>query len=154
MKKVIFTILFLLLIVFFLLGINKNQEIRIRIISNSDSLTDVAYKNEVVKYFKEEMLPKLKLEEVYLKDNVSYIEEKLNECFCDIKVEFIWYTFTNKEYNGNAIENGRYKTLLITIGKGLGSNWWGSVFDESLKYESTEVISYKWYFEKYINGWN
>ena len=113
-----------------------------------------AYKNEVVKYFKEEMLPKLKLEEVYLKDNVSYIEEKLNECFCDIKVEFIWYTFTNKEYNGNAIENGRYKTLLITIGKGLGSNWWGSVFDESLKYESTEVISYKWYFEKYINGWN
>ena len=126
----------------------KKDEIRVRVISNSDSEFDLKYKEEVVLYLKENILQKREITDQYLKDNVSNIEYELNEVFDNIVCKYEPHTFTNKAYNGNAIKNGTYDTLLVYIGQANGSNWWGTIFEGSLKNESTDIIEYKWYFKR------
>ena len=145
--KSIFLLLFLILGVCFLFKVDESKEIRIRVISNSDSEEDLNYKREVVSYLKEEIIPNIHLTDQYLKDNYTNIENDLNEEFDNIRVEYKKHSFTNKTYNNSAIKDGTYDTLVISIGEALGSNWWGSIFDEKLVYDSELEIEYKWYFK-------
>ena len=126
----------------------EDEEIRIRVISNSDSEIDIIYKEKVVTFLKDEILLKEKLNDQYFEENYKNIENILNVEFDDIVVKYENHTFVNKTYNGSAVENKEYKTLLILIGDGCGSNWWGSVFDETLQYESDSEVKYEWYFKK------
>lgn len=146
MKK-IFLLLFGLFVVCFLFFGSKDEEIRIRVISNSDNETDIKYKKEVVNYLKEEILPYIILNDEYLSSNYKSIENVLNEKFQNINVKYEKHTFNNKTYNDSAIKDGVYKTLVIYIGEGKGSNWWGSIFNEKLFYESEDEVVYKWYFK-------
>lgn len=146
MKK-IFLLLFGLFVVCFLFFGSKDEEIRIRVISNSDNETDIKYKKEVVNYLKKEILPYIILNDEYLSSNYKNIESVLNENFKNIKVKYEKHTFNNKTYNDSAIKDGVYKTLVIYIGEGKGSNWWGSIFNEKLFYESEDEVVYKWYFK-------
>ena len=148
MKKVFFLLLFTCLVVFFILP--KTEEIRVRVISNSYEEVDIDFKEEVVEYFKEEILPIIEMTDKYLKENYKKIEEMLEEKFESIKVEYKKHTFTNKTYNGSVVTNGTYKTLLILIENGLGPNWWGSIFDGALQKEGTEEVTYEWYYKKWI----
>lgn len=129
---------------------NKNQdEIRIRVISNSESTEDLNVKNEVVRYLNEKILNENKLNDYYFENNYKNIENKLNKQFGQIiTVTYEYHTFKNKTYNGNALENDKYKTLIICIGEAKGTNWWGSIFDGALQYESTDEIVYEWYYKK------
>lgn len=146
MKTILLFIVSLGVCFFFL---NKNDdEIRIRVISNSNSESDLKYKDEVVSYLKEEVLNDIQLTDHYLENNYKTIEQILNKEFDDISVSYEYHTFKNKTYNDIALENKEFKTLLIYIGHGEGSNWWGSIFDNSLQYESTDEVIYKWYFRK------
>ena len=149
MKKVLFLIP-LLIVCFFLFS--EDEELRIRVISNSNSESDILYKEEVVKYLKVNIFDGEDLTDEYFESNYKLIEEKLLEKFYDIDVRYEYHNFTNKTYNGNAISDGSYKTLLVIIGDGNGSNWWGSVFEGALQKESTDKISYEWYIEKIRNG--
>lgn len=124
----------------------KESEIRVRVISNSDSKDDIFYKENVVNYLKNEIFPYIDLTDKYFKENYKSIEEQLNIEFDNVVVEYEKHNFKNKAYNGNALENGTFNTLLIYIGSGQGSNWWGSIFEGTLKRESSDVVEYKWYF--------
>ena len=126
----------------------NNEEIRVRVISNSDSEVDVLYKEEVVVFLKEEIFKKEKLNDIYFEKNYKKIEDRLNRKFDDIVVKYEKHTFVNKTYNDSAVENNEYKTLLVYIGSGSGSNWWGSIFDDTLQYESDVEVKYEWYFKK------
>jgi hypothetical protein len=148
MKKLLL-IISLFTVCFFLLK-NKDEEIRIRVISNSDTELDIDYKNDVVKYLKNEILVDEKLTDKFFEDNYLVIEQKLNEEFNDIEVLYQYHRFENKTYNGNAIGDIYCKTLIISIGFGNGSNWWGSIFEGSLKKESTDTINYQWFLKRYI----
>ena len=126
----------------------KDEEIRIRVISNSNDLEDILYKEEVVKYLKDEILNDSVLNDKFFEENYEYINDRLNEKFDDIKVSYEYHTFENKTYNGNVIKDGRYKTLLVTVGLGSGSNWWGSIYEGVITMESQEEIKYEWYLKK------
>lgn len=123
------------------------EEVRIRVISNSNNPSDVIYKEEVVKYLKEEILIGKELNKSFLKDNQFSIEQKLNEVFDDVKVYFKKHTFKDKTYNGSVLKEKAYDTLLIVIGDGMGENWWGSIFDNNLQKESTDEVVYEWYLK-------
>ena len=131
---------------------NTDEQIRIRVISNSNSNEDLNYKNEVVKFLKEDVLENIKLTDQYFSENYKEIEKTLNTKFSNITVLYQNHNFKNKTYNDNALENASYKTLLVCIGEAGGSNWWGSIFEESLQYESTDEVIYEWYFKKEHNG--
>lgn len=143
-------ILLLITIVVCFLFCFEKEEIRIRVISNSNDVNDIIYKDDVVNYLKEEILNNQKLTEKYFRDNYLDIQKRLNEKFDNINVTYEYHNFPIKTYNGNVIDEGKYKTLLIKIGNGLGSNWWGSVFEGSIKMDSKEEIKYEWYIKKYI----
>ena len=132
----------------FLFGFKEEQEIRIRVIANSDSTLDQNFKKEVVAYLKREILDNVELSDEYFKENYKLIETILKSEFDGIEVEYEKHTFKNKTYNDNAIKDGEYKTLLVYIGEAKGSNWWGSIFDGKLNYESDSEVTYEWYFKK------
>ena len=150
--KNLLLLLLTLIGVCFLFGIKDEKEIRIRVISNSDSTVDHNYKNKVVTYFKTEILDNIELTDNYLEKNYMNIESILREEFPNVEVKYEKHTFKNKTYNDSAIKDGRYKTLLILIGEAKGSNWWASIFDGKLNYESDQEVTYEWYFKK--NGGN
>ena len=148
MKKVFFLLLITCLVVFFI--IPKTEEIRIRIISNSSSEIDIDYKDEIVEYFKEKVVPYIELTDEYLKENYKKIEALLKEKFDDIFVEYENHTFKNKTYNNSVIADGTFKTLLILVKDAEGPNWWGSIFDGAIVKEGTDEVVYEWYFKKII----
>ena len=126
----------------------KDEEIRVRVISNSDSEIDLLYKEEVVSYLKSDIFPNLELTDESFRENYKAIEEMLNLKFDQITVTYQNHTFNNKTYNGSVLENDSYMTLLICIGNAMGSNWWGSIFASTLQKESSELIKYEWYFKR------
>lgn len=145
MKRILFITITLIVVCFLFF---QKEEIRIRVIGNSDSENDIKEKEEVVKYLNEFILKDQILTEEYFINNSLMIEEKLNEKFSDIKVSYEKHTFYNKSYNGSVLNDGTYQTLLIRIKEAKGSNWWSSVFDG--KIHSGSNVDYVWFFK---NGW-
>ena len=147
MKNYFLVLLVLLGVCFFFF--NNEEEIRVRVLSNSNSKEDILYKEEVVTYLKEQIFPFIELNDESFEKNHKKIEQMLNVKFNNITVTYENHIFMNKTYNDNALENKEYKTLLVSIGEGLGSNWWGSIFDNTLQKESVDEVKYEWYFSKY-----
>ena len=123
----------------------KEEEIRIRVVANSDNPVDIKEKEEVVDYLKNHILQDKKIDDEYLSNNYLMIEKELNKVFDNIKVSYENHTFYNKTYNGSVLADGTYKTLLIEIENGSGSNWWSSVYGG--KIHDGEEVNYQWFFQ-------
>lgn len=151
MKKVIVVIMLILTIIF----LSKNDEmIRIRVLANSNSEYDQKVKSEVVDIVKDEFKEILKdtrnINDARNKINANLdrISSKVDtfltksEIKYDSKVNFGLNYFPTKEYNKKRYEEGYYESVLITLGKGEGDNWWCILFptvclnDGNVKYES------------------
>ena len=97
MKKIIIILSSILLVVCFLFP--QEKELRIRVISNSNSESDLAYKYEVVEYFKEKVVPNITLTKEFFEENTEFIQDLFNQEFSNVTVSFEAHTFTNKTYN-------------------------------------------------------
>ena len=147
MRRKLF-LLIILLGVCFLFIKKDEEEIRIRVISHSESPIDIYYKEDVVEYLKTKVLVKEKIDDEYFRLNYKKIENELNEKFDNITVKYENHLFTNKLTEEAVLENKEYKTLLVIIGDGQGPNWWGSVFDEVLYDGGSSEIKYEWFFNR------
>ena len=78
---------------------NNETEIRIRVLSNSDSIGDLKYKEEVVKYLKDVIFKDYELSDSSFEKNYKLIEEELNLRFDNILVTYENHTFRNKTYS-------------------------------------------------------
>ena len=64
--------------------------------------------------------------------------------------------FPDKEYKEVLYEKGYYESLVVTLGKGEGDNWWCVLFPPicTLEVEENKDIEYKFFvkelFEKYF----
>ena len=79
MKK-FFLVLLVLFGVCFLFSKNE-EEIRVRVVSNSDSNSDLMYKEEVVQYLKTEIFSNMELNDKSFEEKQDDIERILNEKF-------------------------------------------------------------------------
>ncbi len=163
MKKII-PILF----VFFLVYGYANKEeilipsdaIRFRVIANSDDKLDQELKMEVKQAIEEEvnklMIDAKNSEEAKLliENNLEKIEQIVNQYTKDNNVSFGINYFPEKEYHGVTYPSGNYESLVITLGNGIGSNWWCVMFPPlcllEAKNENTEEINYKLYVQEII----
>lgn len=150
-RKVCLTILILLFIG--LVFPKEDENIRVRVIANSNDSIDQYYKNEVVKIMKSVIKCDDTYEDVLSK--IDELDEKLEEYGdkknLDIKIEFIKTKFPTKSLDDKIIEGGIYQTLLITIGKGEGNNYWSILYPEYYGFtfedvdsENIEVKFYLW----------
>lgn len=160
MKKFI---LILIPILLFIVRVNANKipsdAIRIRVIANSDSEYDQQIKHKISDYLKSEMYFLLKdtktKEEAnkIIENNINKID---NNIYSILKKENynLGYTinygknyFPEKKYKGMTYEEGYYDSLLITLGKGEGENWWCVLFPPLclIEAEESEKIEYNFF---------
>lgn len=110
----------------------NTDNVRVRVIANSNSEVDQKYKNEVVRIMKNI----IKCDDTYndIINKKEQLEHELNSYAekknLSIDVVFDKTKFPTKILNGKVIEGGIYQTLLITIGEGKGNNYWSLLYPE------------------------
>jgi len=164
MKKIII-ILFILMV--FLVGINEKENIlipdnaiRFRIIANSNSLDDqklkMTIKNDVEKELYKLISEANNIDEArnIIENNLNKVEDILNKYNVFYDINYGDNYFPIKEYKGIKYKEGNYESLVITVGEGLGENWWCILFpplcllDEQNNLENKD---YELYVKKIIN---
>ena len=163
MKKSI--ILLLCIFVFYMYISNsvvKNLSIpedalRIRIIPNSNSEFDQGIKRSVRDRLEISMYDLLKnaksSEEAseIIKKNLNLVDNDVKKVLDDnnydlgYKINYGYNYFPEKEYKGIKYEEGYYESLLVTLGKGEGDNWWCVLFPPLCLIEGEEnsEVEYK-----------
>lgn len=143
MKKILMLIMTLFYLVF-LWGCNSNDELRLRILANSDTENDQEIKQAVKEYLKNNLVDEL------TNLDVLKIEQELTIAFPQemIKVEMTNVRYEAKSYNGKIVPSGNYKTILIKIGKGEGKNFWTLLYPEffNISFEDDHEIEYHSFF--------
>lgn len=175
MKK----ILIILAIIITILVLNKgldeetilipNNSIRIRVIANSNNLSDQYEKNkvkDVIQRYLEELLKDTKTKEeteVLLKNNLESINQIVKHSLKEMNSETIYNInygknfFPKKEYKGISYESGFYESLVITLGEGKGNNWWCVLFPPLCLIDEQEELTnneYKLYISELIEKYN
>ena len=164
MKKKIFLILFLLLVINIYkqadtISIIPDSSIRLRVIPNSNDSLDVNIKEQVKKYLEKDVYKLTKdsdsIEEArnIISSNIPYIEENINTIFLQnnynlpFKVNYGDNFFPEKTYQGITYEEGMYESLAIYIGDAKGDNFWCVLFPNYCLVD-TENNNYKSYFKE------
>lgn len=153
MKKFLYIITIL---IFIILILPKEENLRIRVIANGDSVYDQNIKMRVVEIVKEVISPNdtednIKQKLPILKNSINkYLTPKNIDFNISIKDEY----FPKKSLNGKIIPEGYYKSLVIEIGKAEGKNWWTLLYPEyfNITYdeiESGEIETKFYFYEKY-----
>ena len=159
MKKTIILTIFIISF-YMIVGniIEKNNlipkdAIRIRIIAHSNSDYDqdikLKVKNNVQKDIYNMLVDSKSIEEArfQIKNNLDRIEtniknvldfENYNKPF---SINYGLNYFPNKEFKGITYKEGYYESLVITLGDGLGDNWWCVLFPPLCLIEAEESTS-------------
>ncbi len=152
MKKIIIA-LFVVTVLFCLVSETSGEilipedAIRFRIIANSNSESDQEIKmqirSEIEPIFKEILDTSTSKSET--KELISANMSKFNSIIDSYNIEYtINYGnnyFPEKEYKGIIYPSGNYESLVITLGSGLGDNWWCVLFPPLCLLEATEEES-------------
>ena len=157
MKRAIF--LFLgIIITYILIGniiTTKNlipdDAIRIRVIANSNSEYDQKIKNKVKDTIEYDMYNILKnttdLEEArnLISSNLDNVEKNIDKTLQEeeyklpFKINFGLNYFPKKEFKGITYDEGYYESVVVTLGEGLGDNWWCVLFPPLCMLEAEET---------------
>lgn len=167
MKK---TVVILFFIVGFLLLINNSSKnvltgtIRYRILANSNSKEDQEFKlkvnKDIIPILSDISKSSVSLEESRsnIKSNIPRIENTIEKYTSDFNVNFGENYFPKKVYNDVVYDEGYYESLVITLGDGLGDNWWCILFPPLCLIEANkdnlDNITYTTYIEKIINNFS
>lgn len=120
---------------------NNSDELRLRIVANSNSIEDQEFKIEVKNFIANYLENKNVLD-----IDILALEEVLKKEFEDlIIVEKRFVSYEAKAYQGKFIKSGMYETILITIGSGKGKNFWTLLYPEffSISFEEDHEIEYR-----------
>lgn len=151
-KRFIFLLILILSLFLMIRLLDNEQELRVRIIPNSNSEEDIQVKEEV----KEEVI--LFLKENYsnyyntyvenINDNLEVFNTKL-EAY-NAYGQLTYHQFNNKIYNNSYIKDEEVLTFIVRIGDYAGDNWWGVIYPEFLELDSSEKVTYKSYIYEFI----
>ena len=133
MKKIVFILFIISLIIIFNTEekyILPKDSIRFRIIANSNSLDDQSTKYEIKRDIEkklQELLMNTKTSNEsrnLIKKNLDVIDNIVSSKTNNYTIKYGLNFFPKKEYRNVIYPEGNYESLVITIGNGLGNNWW------------------------------
>lgn len=164
MKKII-VVLFFLTIISICYNESENilipkESIRFRIIANSDSAEDQKLKLTIRNDLESELYDVVKSAETIdeardiISKNINKVDSVLKKYNVDYKINYGNNYFPPKEYKGITYEEGKYESLVITLGEGIGHNWWCVLFPPLCKIDLKDNLddaSYKFFVTEYIN---
>lgn len=164
MKKIIIVLfIFVVLIVSYKEKNNiliPSDAIRFRVIANSDSFEDQNLKLKIKNEVERELYKvignaeSIKEARESVENNLDTVDKILKKYGINYEINYGNNYFPKKEYKGITYEEGMYESLVITLGSGLGKNWWCVLFpplcllDENNNLEDNE---YEFYATKLIN---
>lgn len=138
MKKIVVALFIVMVLILLIKNETEvlipTESIRFRIIASSNDLKDQETKLKI----KENLEPVLSdilsksstLEESRnsIKNNMYNIKNIVNNFDIPYRVDFGQNYFPEKTYKGVTYKEGEYESLVITLGDGLGDNWWCVLF--------------------------
>ena len=143
------------------------EAIRFRVIANSDTKEDQDIKLEVKETVEQNLYSALlKAENIdsarsIITKNIPEIENTVNNTLLNnnfnygSKVNFGNNYFPVKEFKGITYNQGNYESLVITLGKGAGNNWWCVLFPPLCLLEAeesdTNEVEYQFFVKKLID---
>ena len=166
MKKGVITFI-LIILTYIIIGnviaekdIIPDDAIRIRVIANSNSEYDQEIKTKVKETVEHDMYNMLKyttdLEEArkIIKNNLNNVQNNIytllqsEQYLLPFDVNFGLNYFPQKEFKGITYNEGYYESVVVTLGEGLGDNWWCVLFpplcmieaEQSTDVEYTTVV--------------
>ena len=122
--KNIYKIVFCLIGIFIILivnGKNEEEELRFRVIANSDSSYDQSIKLLVKNQILKEDIADMPLN--IIEEKCAYILKDNNVSY-NVSVSIETQEFKTKYYGDKIIKGGKYKTLVIRLGEAKGKNYW------------------------------
>lgn len=134
MKKIIY-IMSIILIFYFYTNYNKeislpSNAIRFRIIANSNSSIDQTTKLLIKKDLEQNLFPLLENskspEETkkIIEENKNVINNTLKKYNIPYNINYGLNYFPQKKFKGVTYSEGKYESLVISLGTGKGENWW------------------------------
>ncbi len=162
--------IFLIIIAIIILILVKNKQerivipkesIRIRIIPNSNEEIDINEKINIQKNVEKQLYLLLKnaktIEEA--REIINNNLDNLNLIIDDItneshSIKFGQNYFPKKEYKGVIYDEGNYESLVITLGHGVGDNWWCVLFPPLCMIEendTTKDVEYQFLVKELID---
>lgn len=170
MKRILIVVL-----IFSIMIINKNKEeviipdeaIRFRVIASTNSVSD-QYVKKVVKDDLEKEISKdlnesksISTTRQILSNNINkysgIVEESLKKSNSNdtYKINYGLNYFPEKKYKGLTYPEGNYESLVVTLGKGEGNNWWCVLFPPLCLLEADETekeeVEYKSFIKEIID---
>jgi len=142
-----------------------NEAIRFRVLANSNSIEDQNIKKNVSDKMQQKLYEKLKdtknVNEArsIIKNNMDSFDNLLKEEMKNIPYSYVLdygiHTFPKKEYKGVIYKEGNYESLLVTLGKGEGNNFWCVLFPPLCITEVEETkkadVEYKFFIKELID---
>ncbi len=164
MKKLI------VLIISIFIGVlvySKNEEIvipsdaiRVRVIANSNSIKDLYQKQVVKEEIKENLYNLIKnasstheASSIILR-NIGDIQKTVSEKVSDFTINYGKNYFPRKVYKKVVYPEGEYESLVITIGSGIGDNWWCVLYPPLCMIEdnsNTSDVEYRFLISDLLN---
>lgn len=156
MKKTLLLIFFIILIYVIVGNVVAKEQlipddaIRIRVIANSNSDYDQNIKLKVKDTLQEDMYKLLEnaknVDEArsIINKNLYLVEKDIDKTLqkeeypLPFSINFGLNYFPNKEYKGVVYEEGYYESVVVTLGQGLGDNWWCVLFPPLCMIEAEE----------------
>ena len=88
-----------------------------------------------------------------LQDELDTIKALVNTYTKDSEVSFGQNYFPEKEYHGVIYQSGNYDSLVITLGHGLGNNWWCVMYPPlcMLENKNNEEVEYRFLIQDILN---
>ncbi len=156
MKKTLLLIFFIILIYVIVGNVVAKEQlipddaIRIRVIANSNSDYDQNIKLKVKDTLQKDMYKLLEnaknVDEArsIINKNLYLVEKDIDKTLqkeeypLPFSINFGLNYFPNKEYKGVVYEEGYYESVVVTLGQGLGDNWWCVLFPPLCMIEAEE----------------
>lgn len=164
MKQIII-VLFIGMVI--LVGINEKENIlipdnaiRFRVIANSDSVEDQKLKMEIKSDVEKELYTLISdaknINEArnIITNNLDKVDNILKKYNVDYDISYGNNYFPSKTYKGIEYNAGNYESLVITVGEGIGQNWWCVLFPPLCLLDSKNNLKdaeYEFYATKLIN---
>ena len=104
--------------------------LRVRIIANSNSIEDLYAKKKLKEEIKDDLYEIIEDAKNSndakrsIQSNIKDIDKLVSSKTDDYQLNYGRNYFPKKVYKGVIYEEGEYDSLVITLGKGLGENWW------------------------------
>ena len=139
-----------------------SNAIRFRVIANSDSVEEKKKKMEIKNAVENKIYALINGENTakevrnIIENNMNTIKEIVEEYNVSYNINYGNNYFPSKSYKGVMYPAGNYESLVITLGDGVGANFWCVLFPPLCLIDNTQEdisdVDYQLYVKKLLKG--